>query len=240
MHDERKILLAVVLFIIILLLLKKKKYTPPPKKDDNLVITDPETLKTLPQVKVHPTHMPIYGIAQSADGEAAGKGVPAADFESVPVELGNFWKPLEPKGVKIIDPKIVSKNKVQNQTRSDVETEIELQEKNKELIAEMVTIGNNEVQKNKQQINNEINMVKNIKLDTDCYEFIPELCQKWKHNNECIINPKFMLENCPSSCGSCSMSSSVKSSLNRLYQMRAPINCITHGGYSTNESTEDI
>ena len=58
-------------------------------------------------------------------------------------------------------------------------------------------------------------------------------CEKWREDNDCLINPTFMLNNCAKSCGACLLSKEQKARLAEIYESRAPPNCVYHEGYST-------
>jgi hypothetical protein len=53
-------------------------------------------------------------------------------------------------------------------------------------------------------------------------------CPKWAADNECIINPEYMLYNCPKSCKACSLKPQDKYNLVNIYNTRDPPNCVYH------------
>jgi hypothetical protein len=55
-------------------------------------------------------------------------------------------------------------------------------------------------------------------------------CSKWAANNECIINPEFMLYSCSKSCQACSLSEQDKYNLVQIYNSRSPPNCAYRKG----------
>jgi len=54
-------------------------------------------------------------------------------------------------------------------------------------------------------------------------------CAAWAANNECIINPEYMLYNCAKSCKACALKPQDKYNLVRIYNSRDPPNCAYHG-----------
>jgi hypothetical protein len=54
-------------------------------------------------------------------------------------------------------------------------------------------------------------------------------CSEWAANNECIINPEFMLYACPKSCKACALNEQQKYNLVRIYNTRDPPHCLYHG-----------
>jgi hypothetical protein len=69
-------------------------------------------------------------------------------------------------------------------------------------------------------------------IDTD------DRCKQWALNNDCIINPTFMLKYCPSSCNSCGYTDAQVSVLNSTLDTRALPDCANHGGYSTDPNAK--
>lgn len=54
-------------------------------------------------------------------------------------------------------------------------------------------------------------------------------CAKWAANDECVINPEYMLYNCAKSCKACSYTPADKAKLVKLYNNAPPIHCVYHG-----------
>lgn len=54
-------------------------------------------------------------------------------------------------------------------------------------------------------------------------------CPKWAADQECEINPEYMLYNCAKSCKACSYDDQQKSELIRIYNSKEPAHCIYHG-----------
>jgi hypothetical protein len=88
-----------------------------------------------------------------------------------------------------------------------------------------------ELQNYEESLKQEHEFIASLQLDNKCGDLFPD-CKKWAENNDCIINPEFMLKNCPSSCWSCKMTDSQKQQMTNIYNLREPINCVYHGGYS--------
>ncbi len=63
-----------------------------------------------------------------------------------------------------------------------------------------------------------------------------ERCAQWAKTNDCVVNPNFMLKNCPKSCGSCGYSAAQIAALDKTMAQRSAPTCETHGGYSTDSS----
>ncbi len=55
-------------------------------------------------------------------------------------------------------------------------------------------------------------------------------CAQWAANDECTINPEWMLKNCPGSCQSCGLTPQQRAKLIRIYNSRPPVHCVYHGG----------
>lgn len=72
--------------------------------------------------------------------------------------------------------------------------------------------------------------IKSLPIGFDCQN-IRDGCDAWREDNDCLINPGFMLSNCAKSCGSCLMSPEQKARLSEIYDARAPPNCVSHQGY---------
>jgi len=54
-------------------------------------------------------------------------------------------------------------------------------------------------------------------------------CAVWAANDECTINPEWMLKNCPGSCQSCALTPQQRDELIRIYNSRPPVHCVYHG-----------
>lgn len=54
-------------------------------------------------------------------------------------------------------------------------------------------------------------------------------CEKWAANDECEINPEYMLFYCAKSCNSCQMSLEEKLNLVKKYNSEQPKHCVYHG-----------
>lgn len=258
MDSTRKILLAVVVIIIMLILINNVRLM---HKSANIQRQAASKTALMHMDEPHKeriaftptTHIPIY--------DANGRLGIIADYSSVPYELGKKMKPLEGKDVIIVDDKSETTNikpPTQLQTRSGAESDITEGEKKLNADASVVTgimlatpaeIDEQEAIKDaakiaimatsdpainqyEQTLSREHEFIKTLPVDNTCRDFMPELCQQWSKNNECIVNPEFMLKNCPSSCFTCSMTDGEKNMLSNMYNKRDPINCVYHGGYS--------
>lgn len=252
-NTKNKILLAFILVIIVLILVNYKlklnhearllveKETA--NQNPEVMIMDPATT---PPVQSEPAHMPIYTVTDNGDGP-----IPTADYTNVPANLSNFWQPLEPKGIHIVDGKrpdpflkstksaasMAASLQINSDTASEVAQDISKQEAYKKTVGDMIMLGDSSVAAVNRITSSQANIIKDIPLNTNCYDFNHELCMKWKHNNECLINPGFMLKNCPSACGTCSVPPEQLTLITNIYKARPAINCVKHGGYKT--ETED-
>lgn len=74
--------------------------------------------------------------------------------------------------------------------------------------------------------------IKSLPIGFDCVN-VRDDCDKWREDNDCLVNPGFMLSNCAKSCGTCLMTPEQKKRLSEIYDAREPINCVYHEGYST-------
>ena len=83
----------------------------------------------------------------------------------------------------------------------------------------------------KTQYDNEEAYIKSLPIGFDCQN-VRDDCDKWRENNDCLINPEFMLSNCPKSCGTCLMTPEQKARLAEIYGARSPPNCVYHQGYT--------
>jgi|SRR6185437_3477145 len=63
---------------------------------------------------------------------------------------------------------------------------------------------------------------------TSCQDGFDQ-CPIWADNNECTINPEFMLYNCASSCKACALNADQKNKLDKIYNSRPPVHCVYHG-----------
>jgi hypothetical protein len=73
--------------------------------------------------------------------------------------------------------------------------------------------------------------IKSLPQNSSCSDDYND-CATWAANNECIINPEFMLYHCPSSCAACSLTPQDKWNLVQIYNNRDPPNCVSRGrGY---------
>jgi ShK domain-like len=72
--------------------------------------------------------------------------------------------------------------------------------------------------------------IKTLPIGFDCLN-VRDDCDKWREDNDCLINPTFMLSNCAKSCGSCLLSPEQKARLSEIYEAREPPNCVFHEGY---------
>jgi hypothetical protein len=80
------------------------------------------------------------------------------------------------------------------------------------------------------QYQQEEDFIKSLPIGFDCIN-VRDDCEKWREDNDCIINPTFMLNNCAKSCGACLFTPSQKARLAEVYEARAPPNCVYHEGY---------
>ncbi len=83
----------------------------------------------------------------------------------------------------------------------------------------------------KTQYTAEEQFIKSLPIGFDCMN-VRDDCDKWREENDCMINPTFMLSNCAKSCGSCLMSPEQKARLSEIYEARPPPNCVSHQGYT--------
>lgn len=83
----------------------------------------------------------------------------------------------------------------------------------------------------KTQYGNEEAYIKSLPIGFDCQN-VRDDCDKWREDNDCLINPGFMLSNCAKSCGTCLMTPEQKARLVEIYDARAPPNCVYHQGYT--------
>ncbi len=65
--------------------------------------------------------------------------------------------------------------------------------------------------------------------DKDCIDNYKD-CQEWADNNECNINPEYMLYNCAKSCKACKLTDDNKDNLIKIYNKREADRCIYHNG----------
>lgn len=70
--------------------------------------------------------------------------------------------------------------------------------------------------------------IASLPVSTNCPDLFSE-CSKWAANDECIINPEFMLYNCPKSCGSCEYTEDDKYNVTKIYNSRPPLHNVYHG-----------
>lgn len=73
--------------------------------------------------------------------------------------------------------------------------------------------------------------IKSLPIGFDCQN-VRDNCDAWREDNDCLINPGFMLSNCAKSCGSCLMTPEQKARLSEIYDARTPPNCVYHQGYT--------
>ena len=73
--------------------------------------------------------------------------------------------------------------------------------------------------------------IESLPIGFDCMN-VRDDCDKWREDNDCLINPSFMLNNCAKSCGACLMTREQKARLSDVYDARAPPNCVYHQGYN--------
>jgi len=66
------------------------------------------------------------------------------------------------------------------------------------------------------------------KSEVGCSDMYLE-CPQWAANQECEINPEYMLYNCAKSCKSCALNDQQKSELIRIYNDRDPPHSVYHG-----------
>lgn len=78
--------------------------------------------------------------------------------------------------------------------------------------------------------NSQMNYMTRLPVDI-CCEDNEDKCPAWALNNQCLVNPDYMLTNCPKSCGSCKMSQSQIKKVTTINLTRTPPNCaLTDGG----------
>lgn len=66
--------------------------------------------------------------------------------------------------------------------------------------------------------------------EANCKDDFDE-CPKWAANDECTINPSFMLYSCRKSCASCKMTEQEKFNLVKIYNERPAKHCVEHEPY---------
>jgi hypothetical protein len=54
-------------------------------------------------------------------------------------------------------------------------------------------------------------------------------CPAWAANNECVINPEYMLYNCAKSCQACALNDQEKYNITYIYNKRPVTKCVRHG-----------
>jgi hypothetical protein len=73
--------------------------------------------------------------------------------------------------------------------------------------------------------------VNGLPLDSNCVDKF-EHCHRWAKNQECVVNPEFMLYSCPHSCQACALTDQQKYDLVQIYNSRPPPKCVYRGeGY---------
>ena len=70
--------------------------------------------------------------------------------------------------------------------------------------------------------------INSLPLDDKSCSDLYDDCGKWAANNECIINPEYMLYNCPKSCKACALNAQQKYNLVKIHNTREPPNCVFH------------
>jgi hypothetical protein len=217
-HDTRELLLAIIVFLIVIILIKSIKKsddaTQASRSADVIQAPIEQPLTTVEQAiagtGADPTHLPIY--------DTSG----AANFTTVPRDITQYLKPLETA------PVVDAKADVQTGPLSINEKSVLSQEYTKKLMQESLLFDTSPEGTTQ---NRDISIIKSIPISKDCVDSQPSLCEKWKNNNECIINPEYMLYHCPSACGACAMNDGQKALLVSIYNQRDPINCVSHGEY---------
>jgi hypothetical protein len=81
--------------------------------------------------------------------------------------------------------------------------------------------------------------IKSLPKNSNCADLYDN-CAKWAANDECQINPEFMLYNCPSSCQACSLTLDQKNRLDQIYNSRPPLHCVVHEPYPGEFSYLDL
>lgn len=167
------------------------------------------------------THLPKYRMV-SVENQ---KPIAVADYTSVPYKFGEYLKPFEPPEITVSDEKV--ETALYERSDNVEEESILQQERAKVMLQSALLDGSGATQKE----DGMTTFIKSLDVSKDCVDAQPELCEQWKNNNECLINPEYMLFNCPSACASCNMSQSQKNLLSIIYNRRDPLNCVSHGGY---------
>lgn len=71
--------------------------------------------------------------------------------------------------------------------------------------------------------------IKNLDYDdTTCTDKFKD-CSEWAENDECTINPEYMLYNCSKSCKACKLNDDEKYQLIKIYNTRPIDHCVYRG-----------
>ena len=261
MDDAGKIMLAVVVIIIIIVILIKRMRNAAQTekvvdKDQSLSVNKDASLLTERIPYLPSQHLPIYN-AHGRFGITADYSPVPYEISQVIVPLENedtiiLDKKMETIKTAINDP--LSQLQIGSGAESDHITageqklldeasvvvgvmlatpaEIEEQEaiKDNARIALMAT-SDPEIAKYDRRLQREHDFIKKLPVGNECDDFMPDLCKQWAYNNECTINPEFMLKNCAASCFTCKMTDGEKNMLTTIYDDRPSVNCVSHGGY---------
>lgn len=222
--------MALVVVIIILILLKNiSKSASDAASHDRSMTAEEEPAIFDPMTP--PSHMPIY----MAGVDDVGQTTHVADFTSVPTCVKYPQIEYTPTGITPIDKKMTMSEVTRLEQRSDIDpvfADVIQQENIKEAVKDALMFEAKEaVQTIKNKYEGERTFICTLDVNNECKDFQPDLCNQWARNNECIINPEFMLENCPSACRACNMTAGERNVLINIYNSRDPINCVSHGGY---------
>lgn len=79
--------------------------------------------------------------------------------------------------------------------------------------------------------------IESLPADGTCPDLYDK-CAVWAANDECTINPEWMLKNCPGSCQSCALTPQQRAKLIRIYNSRPPVHCVYHGASYPGEDAQ--
>jgi hypothetical protein len=82
--------------------------------------------------------------------------------------------------------------------------------------------------KRDEEIARENEYIRGLPRSTNCDDKY-EGCPVWASKGECIINPEYMLYDCPKSCEACALNSQEKYNVTYIYNKREPPSCVYHG-----------
>lgn len=87
--------------------------------------------------------------------------------------------------------------------------------------------GDQEGKEQAAKIEEENKFIDSLPTDGSCPDLYDK-CRLWASNDECTINPEWMLQNCPGSCQSCELTPEQRHKLISIYNSRPPVHCVFH------------